>query len=218
MKSNKELDSHVQRLKEKYEDTLRKHDINTPEAVHYRDMKKGTLRFKLLSEITDLNNKMILDFGCGNALFLDFLKEHVVCDYYGWDISEKMIEAAKTRYPEGNFKAINILKHDLSIYENYFDFILISGVFNGQWSSLEITHKEWIKETLLKLWPLCKGGLSVNFLTEYVDWEEDDLFYCKIDEIISFVANKLSRWFVIRHDYQLYEFTLYIYKEGKAPK
>jgi len=31
------------------------------------------VRFKILSEIDDLNNKSILDIGCGNAMLYDYL-------------------------------------------------------------------------------------------------------------------------------------------------
>ena len=68
------LEDHVQNIKKEYEVHLKKHDINSPEAVYYKDMKKGNLRFKILSEIANLDNKRILDFGCGNALLMDFLK------------------------------------------------------------------------------------------------------------------------------------------------
>lgn len=218
MKPERKIDDHVQMLKEIFDDALSKPEKdNATEIFHYRDMKRAFLRFKILTEIADLNNKKILDFGCGNAVLFDYLKKHFQCDYYGWDISQKMVGAAQTRNPEGNYRTIDILKDDLSAFENYFDFVLISGLFNGKWDTSEQVHEKWIQETLLKLWPLCKKGMSVNFLTEFVDWEEDQFFYCKIAEIVSFVANNLSRWFTIRHDYQLYQFTLYIYKEGISP-
>jgi spore coat polysaccharide biosynthesis protein SpsF len=211
-----DVDNHVQKIKNEYENHLIKHDINSPEAVHYKDMKKGNLRFKISTDIDNLNNKKILDFGCGNALLLDFLNSNGInCEYYGWDISEKMIEAAKNRHPNGNFKVVDVINDDLSKFTNFFDFIIISGVYNGNWDNKhESIHKKWINETLLKLWPLCKKGISSNFLTEYVEWEEKGLYYCKLDEMISFVVNNLSRWFTLRQDYNLFEFTMYIYKEG----
>ena len=213
-----ELNTHIQNVKREYETHLLNYDINSPEAVHYKNMRKVNLRFEILTEVADLNNKRILDFGCGNALLMDFMEQNNInCDYYGWDISEKMIEIAKIRHPNVNFKVIDILNDDLSDYIYYFDFIIISGVFNGKWNNNgENIHKNWIKETLLKLWLLCKSGISINFLTEYVDWKEEGLYYCRLDDIIPFITKKLSRSFVLRRDYNLFEFTLYIFKESFA--
>jgi UDP-2,4-diacetamido-2,4,6-trideoxy-beta-L-altropyranose hydrolase len=215
---NELLNIHTDKLKKKYENHFEKHDPNSPEAVHWRGKEKTWLRFKILTEMDDLNSMRILDFGCGNALLADYLKEqNIKCEYHGWDISEKMIEVAKKRHPDAKFKIIDILKDDeVNNYHNFFDYILISGVFNLKIDAKSETHEAWIKEMLLKLYNLCRKGIAVNFLTEYVDWKEKDLYYCKISEMMNFCVSNLSRWFVIRHDYQLYEFTIYIYKEPKV--
>ncbi|MEM1507735.1 MAG: class I SAM-dependent methyltransferase [Candidatus Bathyarchaeia archaeon] len=196
---------------------MEKHDPNSPEAVHWVGKNKTWLRFRILVKIDDLSGKKILDFGCGNALLLDFLEENSVkCDYYGWDISEKMIYVARSRHPEANFKVVNVLKDDLKQYEEFFDYIIVSGVFNLKTVSDKEFHKKWIQAILSRLWSLCREGIAVNFMTEYVDYEDKELYYCPISEITSFCVKNLSRWFEIIHDYQLWEFTMYIYKEPKA--
>ena len=213
----KALQEYNERIKKEYENHLTKHDPNSPEAVHWRGKEKTWLRFKILTEIDDLNNKRILDFGCGNALLLDFLKENnIICEYHGWDISEKMIELARKRHPDATYKVCDILKDDLSEYSNFFDYIIVSGVFNIKVNAEPEAHKAWIKANLLKLWSFCKKGIAVNFMTEYVDWKDNNLYYCSIGDIVSFCVNNLSRWFVVRHDYQLWEFTMYIYKEPEV--
>ena len=215
---NKKLRDHINRLKKEYENHLMLHDPNSPEAVHWRGKEKTWLRFKILTEIDDLNGKRVLDFGCGNALLFDYLKEQEInCEYHGWDISEKMIEIAKKRHSDGKFKVIDIMKEniDKNCY-NYFDYVLISGVFNLKLDTDKEIHETWIKTTLTKLWELCRKGIAVNFMTEYVDWEDKDLYYSPIGNTISFCVKNLSRWFVIRHDYQLYEYTIYIYRDPRV--
>ncbi len=194
-----------------------RHDFNSPEAAHWRGKEKTWLRLKILTEIADLNGKKILDFGCGNALFLDFLKENnITCGYYGWDISKKMIEVAKRRHPEAELKVCNILEEEVSAYDNFFDYVIVSGLFYIKADGEPKVHERWIKTILSKLWPLSKKGIAANFVTEYVDWKEENLYYCSIGDIMSFCVNNLSRYFIVRHDYQLWEFTMYIYKEPKV--
>ncbi|MEM2143836.1 MAG: class I SAM-dependent methyltransferase [Candidatus Jordarchaeaceae archaeon] len=211
------IEEYSEKVRKEYEAHLEKHDPNSPEAVHWIGRNKTWLRFKILTEIDDLNGKKILDFGCGNALLLDFLKENDInCEYYGWDVSEKMIKVANSRHSNVNFKVVDILKDDLNEFNNFFDYIIISGVFNLKVSTKEDIHKKWAEKILLKLWGLCKKGLAMNFMTEHVDWRDSELYYCSINEITSFCVKNLSRWFTIRHDYQLWEFTIYLYKEPKV--
>ncbi|AKG91245.1 Methyltransferase domain [Geoglobus ahangari] len=211
------LKKHTDKIKKEYEIHALKYDPNSPEASHWKGKDKVWLRFKILTEIDNLNGGKILDFGCGNALLMDYLLENnVICEYHGWDISKKMIEIGKNRHPNANFKVVDILNENLEHYKDFFDYVLVSGVFHIKVDSDPNVHNAWIKEILLRLWSLCKKGIAVNFLTEYVDWEDDDLYYCSISDIVSFCVSNLSRWFVIRHDYPLWEFTLYIYKTPRV--
>ena len=41
----------------------------------------------------------------------------------------------------------------------------------------------------------------------------EDLFHLPMDILASFLAHEISRHFVIRHDYGLYEYTAYVYRE-----
>ena len=211
------IEKYSEKIKKAYEDHLLKNDFNSPEAVYWVGKDKTWLRFKILTKIDDLNNKKVLDFGCGNALLLDFLKENnILCEYHGWDISEKMIEVAKKRHYGANFKVVDVFKSNLKQFNSFFDYILISGVFNLKVDAEESIHRKWTKKTLLKLWDLCRKGLAVNFMTEHVDWRDNSLYYCPIDDIASFCVKNLSRWFIIRHDYRLWEFTMYIYRGPKG--
>ncbi len=50
-------------------------------------------------------------------------------------------------------------------------------------------------------------------MSKQVDWERDDLFHLPLDQMADFVCGNLSRNFVIRNDYGLYEYTTYVYRE-----
>ena len=204
---------HNKKVKEGYERHLVKHDPHSPEAVHWRGKDKTWLRFKILTEIDDLNGKVLLDFGCGNALLLDYLKEKgIKVNYYGWDISEKMVNVARNRHPDANFRSLDIFEEDLDNYIGFFDYILISGVFYIKFDSDDAVHERWMQAILLRLWPLTRLGIGFNCLTEYVDWRDESLYYASINKLLDFIVGNLSRWFVIRHDYKLWEMTFYVYR------
>ena len=71
---------------------------------------------------------------------------------------------------------------------------------------------EFFTSVIAKLWDKCNKGIAFNLMSKIVDWERDDLFHVSLDELGWFLKNNLSRNFVIRNDYKLYEYTVYVYK------
>ena len=55
--------------------------------------------------------------------------------------------------------------------------------------------------------------INGDFMSTNVDWERADLFHLSMDNISHYVSTHLST-FIIRNDYGLYEYTLYIYKSS----
>lgn len=51
-------------------------------------------------------------------------------------------------------------------------------------------------------------------MSKQVDWERDDLFHVAFDSLAVFLASEVSRHFLIRHYYELYEYTVYVYREA----
>ncbi len=58
----------------------------------------------------------------------------------------------------------------------------------------------------------CKCGIGLNFLTFDTTFREKKLFYMSLDELVKFLRKKISKKIVINHDYDLWEFTVFIYK------
>ena len=59
---------------------------------------------KSLAERASFGDR-VLDSGCANGRLFEVLKEKEI-DYFGIDISEKLIEIAKKKYPGRNFKLL----------------------------------------------------------------------------------------------------------------
>ena len=56
-------------------------------------------------------------------------------------------------------------------------------------------------------------GIAFNVMSKNVDWERDDLFHWGLDELTAFLTKDISRRFVLRNDYGLYEYTVYVYRD-----
>lgn len=76
------------------------------------------------------NGDNVLDFGCGNGRLLEILKDKKI-NYTGADISQKLIELAKRKYPEfsDNFSKISG-QSSLSFPDNFFNKIISIAVFH----------------------------------------------------------------------------------------
>jgi alkylated DNA repair protein alkB homolog 8 len=76
------------------------------------------------------NNDKILDFGCGNGRLLELLSSKKI-EYFGVDISQKLIDLAKKKYQseKANFQKISSLP-TLSFPDNFFNLIFSISVFH----------------------------------------------------------------------------------------
>ncbi len=82
---------------------------------------------KALTEYADPGDR-ILDAGCANGRFFEVLEPKQV-DFYGIDFSFKLIEIAKEKYPQGDFRLMDALS--TSFAENYFDKVYSISVLHN---------------------------------------------------------------------------------------
>lgn len=81
--------------------------------------------FTILEKYINKGEK-ILDLGCGNGRFSEIVGSKA--DYYGVDVSEKLIEIAKKKYPNGKFAVSEPLV--LPFENNFFDKIFCLAVLH----------------------------------------------------------------------------------------
>ena len=196
-----------------YEDSVIKR-YNDRLAVHGYSPKslgwvKGrqTVRFKVLSEIGEMDGSRVLDIGCGfGDLFHFFRKLGKKVDYTGYDINQNFIDIAKRQYPDARFLAGNVL--DEQIRDEY-DWVFASGVFEFKYPNMI----GFVKRFLTKMFGVATKGIAADFMTSYVDYRGGaDGFYASPEQIFK-IGKSLSKRVSIRHDYMPYEFAVYIYKD-----
>jgi len=197
-----------------YESCLEKYG-DSHLGVDWPKIEDVDKRYKvLLSIINPIPEKKItlLDFGCGASHLYEYILKHKMnyIEYFGLDISEKFIELSKKKFPDIEYFLTDILEDNSSIPN--FDYIIMAGIFTEK---VTLSYEEMLKyfKTLLKIvFNKAKIGIAFNVMSKHVDWERDDLFHLPFDTLANFMKKELSRHFIIRNDYGLFEYTVYLYK------
>jgi hypothetical protein len=186
----------------------------TPMAVSSESIEHKYLRYKNIAGIFgEDNNFSIHDVGMGLADFYEYINKEFtqkVFAYSGSDILPDFVNEAKKKYPSCNFYLRNIAETIPS--ENY-DYVIMSGLFHQK---REIKIKEWeyfSHAMIFNAYKMAAKGIAFNFVSPFVDFYQPEVYYCKLDKLLNFITDRLSRFFVLKHDYALYEFTVFVYKE-----
>jgi SAM-dependent methyltransferase len=157
----------------------------------------------------------LLDFGCGTARLLDFARRsgrHTSLQYSGLDLSQPVIAHCRAKYPDRDFYSIDVLAGTQSL--PVFDVVLLNGVFHYKGDMSFADMYSYFEQLLLAVRPHARRALAFNVMSTHVEWTRDDLFHLPIGAATDFVANSLDRRFVVRQDYGLYEYTVYVYLSG----
>lgn len=197
-----------------YEACLERHG-DTHLGVDWPSEQDVFKRYRIMLELIRESGEIasLLDFGCGAAHLYDYIlsKGEAKINYSGLDISEKFIAVCREKHPDITFYCADIIADEFEIPS--IDYIVMNGVFTEKRS---MTHEEmtfYFNSLIKKVFPLARKGIAFNVMSKQVDWERDDLFHLPLDEVATFVTKSLTRNFIIRNDYGLYEYTVYLYHE-----
>ena len=184
-------------------------------GVDWPSYEDAQTRYRIMMEALKSNDKgliSVLDFGCGAGHLYEYILRNDInnIEYRGLDISHKFIELCKSKFPDLQFTCADILDEPNAFSET--DYIIMNGVFTEKRELEYVEMLEYFKEVIKICFNRVRKGMAFNVMSKYVDWERDDLFHLPFDELGHFLTAEVSRNFVIRDDYGLYEYTVYIYK------
>ena len=176
-------------------------------GVEWKTKESANKRYDIMLQLMQ-NKGSLLDFGCGTAALLDYAQKFSF-DYTGLDISDKYTQFCIKKYPKTRFIKIDVLNES---FTEVFDYIIMNGIFTCK-DVLEFNEMvKYFESLTTKLFnDNTKIGLAFNVMSQYVDYEKEYLFHLPIHMATNFIT-KLTKNFVIRHDYGLYEYTVYLYK------
>jgi SAM-dependent methyltransferase len=192
----------------KYGDTFQ--GMGWTKKAEYAD-----LRYRIMVDMikrSDAESSVsLLDIGCGTGRLYQHILDQGITGilYAGLDLSADYLALARQKFPKNSFYHEDLLNPS-TVLPSY-DYVVMNGVFTYKGDHSEQAMWDYTQRLLDAAWLLSKKGLAFNVMTKYLDWERDDLFHLSLERIAAFVADRFSRSFVIRHDYGLYEYTMYVY-------
>lgn len=204
----------VERL---YTDGLQRHGAS-PLSVGWRDASTQRLRFAKLAQLLPARPEQpisVNDLGCGYGALLPFLDELdgvQVATYYGYDISEPMLERARQATDRRA-----VLVHGAEP-THVADYSFASGPFNVKGASTDAAWQAYVQECVLSLAQASRVGFAFNLLTTFVDFKQENLFYANPCELFEFCKREITPYVTLVHDYPLYEWTMLVrHRDGVIP-
>ncbi len=199
--------SHYESLLEKYGDSHL--------GVDWPNQADAFTRYQVMLDVireSDSSRIKLLDFGCGASHLYDYILANKIShiDYAGLDISEKFITLSQKKHPQISYYCLDILQTSVPLPT--FDYIVMNGVFTEKQGLSQDEMWGYFTEVILKVFNLAQTGIAFNVMSSHVDWERNDLFHLPMDKLANFLVRKVSRDFIIRNDYRLYEYTTYVYR------
>jgi SAM-dependent methyltransferase len=197
-----------------YEQCLAKHGDNHL-GVDWPNKKEADTRYTVMLDLIrprPPRSVSLLDFGCGASHFYEYMLHNSIqgIEYAGLDLSSKFVALCRSKFPHLTYYETDILEEDHLIPT--FDYIVLNGVFTER---RELTFDDmfsYFKSILLKVFSKARSGVAFNVMSTQVDWEREDLFHLPFDTLATFLSREVTRNYVFRADYGLYEYTTYLYK------
>jgi len=196
------------------EGDLEKYGDNFRGVGWTKKQEYAELRYRImLDAIRGSEPITLLDLGCGASHLLEHInreaRTHI--HYSGLDLSDAFLALSHSKFPMVTYYQEDILdpKHEVPNH----DYVIMNGLFN--WKGT-MTHDEmWVycKAMIRRAFQLADIGIAFNVMSKYLDWERDDLFHLPFDVLAQFLDGEISRHFTLRHDYGLFEYTVYVYKQ-----
>lgn len=211
-------------MEKEYKEILQQTDqYYTQKAKEFGATSKGAdwnskapqiLSFDILTGLFshEKNKRFTLcDFGCGYGYFSAYLREKGYhCSYTGIDVSETMIDLANETYGE---QQDTVFLHSSGLTQMY-DYIVASGPFNVRQQTDPDTWTQYMIATLNEFHRCSGKGFAFNCLTKYSDAEyrKEYLYYADPLFYFDYAKRHFSRNVALLHDYDLYQFTIYVRK------
>jgi SAM-dependent methyltransferase len=189
---------------------------DTAQGVDWPSEVDAATRYRVMLDLigpTPRERTELLDFGCGAAHLLEFMRNdprYAAVEYSGADLSHDFVALSKRKFPTTTFYEVDVLREPDRLPQ--FDYVVLNGVLTER---LDLSQEEMLTyagDLLAQVFTKARRGIAFNVMSKQVDWERADLFHLSFDELANLLNRRLTRNFTFRHDYHLYEYTTYVYR------
>jgi SAM-dependent methyltransferase len=188
-----------------YSKQFKKHGANDVRSLGWGSRDTQFRRFEILTEIGIKDGNDVIDMGCGFGDFKTFMDNRGRrFEYHPVDINKTFLEIARLNHPKIYFQY-----GDINTLCYTHDWIIASGIFSLDYDNWEKDTFKILKVMIEKV----KMGVAVNFLSSLTQRKGLKANrFVHPQWVINNLIIKLTRKFVLRHDYLDNDFTVYMYK------
>lgn len=192
---------------EEYQQRLQKYGA-TAQALKWISPESMRLRYKQLLADIDLQEKRILDAGCGFGDIIQFIRQKSSrFSYLGVDMIEQIIEIARQRHPGFSFLVRNYFEDPM---DESFDWVISSGTLNSQFRDAIRFRKQAIRT----MFSHAIVGIAFNMAGSHPpppSKSKSSIFYADSLEVVEFCLT-LTQKVILRHHYHPKDFTVIMFR------
>lgn len=205
--------SETTRRQQEYYNSLLEANRGTPRATSSESIAHKRCRYQQISGVFEADCAFTLhDVGCGLGGYGEFLKNSFSdrkIDYSGTDIVPALLDEARAKHPGHHFYLRDLTQ---APGNDRYDYVVLSGVFHQRRTTPIPEWERYLQALVQNAYRMCQKGLAFNVVSPFVDFYLPELYYANLGKIVNFVNDNMSRFFVIKHDYALFEMTFYVYR------
>jgi SAM-dependent methyltransferase len=172
-------------------------------------------RYQVMLDMVDAGAQepvTLLDFGCGASHLREYIERRGLGErihYSGLDLSPKFLELSRRKFPEVSYYDVDLLDGRDGLPT--FDYVVMNGVFTYKSDIPYPNMLDYFKALVEGAFQLTRRALAFNVQSPDVE-HRDYLFHVPFDEMAAFLVERISPRFRLRHDYGLYDYTVYVYR------
>ena len=171
------------------------------------DKGKQFDRYAALLTDFNLQNKRILDIGCGFGDAIPIIRSMASSfSYTGIDLVDALTNHARDKYQndsEVNFITGEFLEHN---FTDCFDIVVASGIFNHQ-MSCERDNIEFFAKVTAKAFEIAEEGVAFDFLSDKVDFKLEHTYHSSPESVLSHFYT-FTRNIILKNNVMPFEFSL----------
>lgn len=180
MSNSKEIGKYYDDLCEKWGVGYQSADVASQEALD--------ARYAALSEVCNLNNKTVLDVGCGTGGLGEYIQsKYPYVRYFGIDVSRKAVEAGLTE------RKLSLKYGNVMTYHSSVDVVLAQGIFY-------LADEKYAKRAIARMWLLAKERVAFTAISSFKKGSADE-YRMNAPDMLNWIIHHLTKRVVVRTDH-----------------